>query len=400
MPASEKPLACVIGDMDLVRPLGLAGIHSAAVATPGELTRYSRFTAAVIDWADPWKAPEKLLERLLEFGRAQSKPPVLYYEGDWDLLLVSRNRGVLGEVFRFSIADPELIEDLVDKERFRELARRLGLPVPPSAVLADGDDAIDALRLPVIVKPLTRQWETWEPLAGKAKALRIETRPELRRLARQLAEAGVDAVVQELIPGPETAIESYHVYIDEGGEIAAEFTGKKIRTYPLELGQSSALEITDDAGVASLGREIVAQLGLRGVAKFDFKRAADGTLHLLEINPRFNLWHHPGARAGVNIPAIVYADLVGLPRPAAGPVTPGVLWCHPRLDYTAARAAGVSTARWVAWMAGCEAKSGMSWDDPLPVVRRGAWHLSRRLLPRRGAAADQAEHFPTAPTGA
>ena len=283
MPASEKPLACVIGDMDLVRPLGLAGIHSAAVATPGELTRYSRFTAAVIDWADPWKAPEKLLERLLEFGRAQSKPPVLYFEGDWDLLLVSRNRGVLGEVFRFSIADPELIEDLVDKERFRELARRLGLPVPPSAVLADGDDAIDALRLPVIVKPLTRQWETWEPLAGKAKALRIETGPELRRLARQLAEAGVDAVVQELIPGPETAIESYHVYIDEGGEIAAEFTGKKIRTYPLELGQSSALEITDDAGVASLGREIVAQLGLRGVAKFDFKRAADGTLLPLSI---------------------------------------------------------------------------------------------------------------------
>src|SRR5215470_19812901 len=40
---------------------------------------------------------------------------------------------------------------------------------------------------------------------------------------------------------------------------------------------------------------------LTGVAKPDFKRAPDGRLLLLEINPRFNLWHHLGAVAGVNL---------------------------------------------------------------------------------------------------
>ena len=55
-----------------------------------------------------------------------------------------------------------------------------------------------------------------------------------------------------------------------------------------------------------LGRTLVQRLGLRGVAKFDFKRAADGRLFLLEVNPRFNLWHHPGALAGVNLPALVF----------------------------------------------------------------------------------------------
>ena len=47
----------------------------------------------------------------------------------------------------------------------------------------------------------------------------------------------------------------------------------------------------------------MAALGLRGVAKLDFKRTAAGELVLLEVNPRFNLWHLPGAVAGVNLPA-------------------------------------------------------------------------------------------------
>ena len=56
--------------------------------------------------------------------------------------------------------------------------------------------------------------------------------------------------------------------------------------------------------------------GLTGVAKLDFKRDRSGKLHLFEINPRFTLWHHAAAIAGVNIPALVYADLTGAPWPA------------------------------------------------------------------------------------
>ena len=89
------------------------------------------------------------------------------------------------------------------------------------------------------------------------------------------------------------------------------------------------------------------RIGLTGVAKLDFKRDPQGKLRLLEINPRFNLWHHPGAVAGVNIPALVYADLTGSPRPAATRVKAGVRWCRPWKDFPAARAAGVPLTTWV-----------------------------------------------------
>jgi D-aspartate ligase len=132
----------------------------------------------------------------------------------------------------------------------------------------------------------------------------------------------------------------------------------------------------------------VQRLGLRGVAKLDFKRDPQGKLHLLEVNPRFNLWHHPAAIAGINLPALVYADLVGLPRPAALRARAGVRWCRMWKDFPAAWAGGVPLPTWLAWALRCEAKSALSWDDPLPVLRSTLFRLLWRRIPlassRRG----------------
>jgi D-aspartate ligase len=369
-----RPLACVIGTIDLVRPLGLAGIRCAVAAPRESLARRSRFTTATIEWADPWAEPERLLANLLEFGAGQPERPVLFYEGDWDLLLVSRHRDDLSRHFRFVIAEPALVEDLLDKSRFSELARRHELPVPPSVRITRETTDIP-LCFPIVVKPLTRQTATWEPVSHGAKALRVAGPAQLHALTAPLRDGAepVDLLAQELIAGPETCIESYHVYADSSGPVA-EFTGRKLRTRPAHYGHSTALEITDSDDVRRLGRRIVEQLGLRGVAKLDFKRDEAGRLWLLEVNPRFNLWHHPAARAGVNLPALVYGDLVGLPRPAAVKARAGVRWVNRDEDYRAAAEAGMPPWRWLLWALRCEAKSGVALDDPMPLLY-GGWRL-------------------------
>ena len=83
-------LACVLGDSDLLRALGLAGIPCVVAAAPGEPARYSRFARAVLDWADAWERPEELLQLLERFAAAQAAPPALFYEEDRELLLISR----------------------------------------------------------------------------------------------------------------------------------------------------------------------------------------------------------------------------------------------------------------------------------------------------------------------
>jgi predicted ATP-grasp superfamily ATP-dependent carboligase len=318
--------------MELVRPLGIAGIPCAVVTAPDGLPKYSRFARAVIPWPDEdvSEGAEALLDLLVQFGASQPARPVLFYEHDAQLLFVSRSRERLAQAFHFVVGDAVLVEDLMDKGRFQVLAERLGLPVPPTRrVRPDvGSTPMDFdLRFPVVVKPLWRR-KSWDAIGGPVKVVQIDTPQALRAAWPRWALEGIDLLVQELIPGPETRIESYHVYVDEHGQTVGEFTGRKIRTLPTIHGHSTALTITDVADVASLGRSLTTTLGLRGVAKFDFKRGPDGRLHLLEVNPRFNLWHHLGAIAGVNLPAQVYADMTGSPRPAPTPLRTGVRWCR------------------------------------------------------------------------
>jgi D-aspartate ligase len=380
---SEKPLACVIGGIDLVRALALAHIRSAVVAKEREVSRYSRFTAAVLDARDPWSDAERLVDRLLHFADSQRERPVLYYDGDGSLLLVSRYRERLQDAFRFVVPESELVEELTDKARFQPLAERVGLPVPHSVVLSTRGSptppAID-LPFPLVLKPRARPMARWRPLGAGAKAVRVDTPAALREMWPRIAELGVEVLAQELVPGPETCIESYHAYVDAQGETVGEFTGRKIRTHPPECGGSTAVVVTTADDVAELGRDVLRRLDFRGVAKCDFKRAPDGRLHLLEINARFNLWHHPGAKAGVNLPALVYADLVGLPRESAPRARAGVRWCTVPDDARAARQAGVPLRRWLWWALGCETKWAFAWDDPMPFLRGVVGPRLSRLL--------------------
>jgi predicted ATP-grasp superfamily ATP-dependent carboligase len=382
----KRPPACVLGDVDLVRALGLARIPSTVLAPPHAPVRYSRHTRAVFPWHNAWEKPEALVDSLVRFGQAQPEPPVLFYQEDRTLLLVSRHRARLREAFRFVVPDAELVEQLVDKSRFQQLAARLDLPVPTARVITPGDPLPGddfGVPFPIVLKPLVRVPARWEPLAGPGKATSVNDLSELRRLWPRIAAANLPILAQELVPGAETCIESYHAYVDERGTIVGEFAGRKIRTWPLSYGDSTALETSGATDVLGLGRTLVKKLKFHGVVKFDFKRGPDGRLHLLEVNPRFNLWHHLGAVAGVNLPALVYGDLIGAARPMMRPIAVGLRWCKPWKDMSAARASGMSFAKWIPWVFRCDANSGLAWDDPLPLigatVRRGIDALVRTV---------------------
>jgi len=369
----------VLGDLDLIAPLGRSGIPCVAVAERGAPVHRSRYVHGSIDLLPTWQEPAAMVERLVQAAGDAPAPPVLFYQGDPDLLLVSRFRRQLAPALRFVVADADLVEDLVDKARFAALAERTGLDVPATLVISPGSTlpGPGAVPFPAIAKPALRSSERWTPQAGGAKAMAVGSYRELEALWARFEPEGVGLIVQELVDGPESAVESYHVYVDDGREIAGEFTGRKIRTRPLAYGVSSAVEVVDLPDVRREGRRITERLGLTGVAKLDFKRADGGRLRLLEINARFNLWHLPGALAGVNLPALVYADLTHTRRPPVRPVTTPVRWVKPWHDVIAAHDSGLAYHRWAMFALGCRAKSAVSWRDPaatLAALRYGLGH--------------------------
>ena len=355
-----------MGDRDLVVPVAATGAHVTVVS---DATGSSRFSRHADGWLrDPRPDQDALVRSLVEAGRRATGPTVLFYQQDDDLLLVSRRRAELAAALAFSVPSAELVEQLVDKSAFTELALRRALPLPPTVIAgyADAPWRRSGLDFPLLVKPL-RRTRSWDAVSS-SKAAVVGSPDELERLLERLAADDAQVVLQEPVPGPESRIESYHVYVDDRGDVAAEFTGRKIRTYPRELGHSTAVETSEAPDVARLGRSVIADLGLRGVAKVDFKRDPDGRLWLLEVNPRFNLWHHVGAVAGVNIPAVVWADLTGTPRPARRTARPGVRWSRLELDVRAARQEGVGLGSWLRWALRTEIRSTLDPADPLPLV--------------------------------
>ena len=359
----REALACVLGGMEVVAALGRTGIRCAVPVRRGgsDRTKWSRHVVDTIDMGNAHdEADAVYVERLLAWAHRQTTRPVLYYVTDPGLVMVSRHRDTLRAGLRFVVSDADLVEDLTDKARFAQLCARVGLPAPRATVLPEGlRDAADALRFPVVIKPVTHAHRF-----GPGKAARVATPDELVALWQRIERPGLQVVAQELVPGPETRVESYHAYVDSTGNVVAEFTGQKMRTEPDEFGWSTRVRITDSDDVRAMGRAIVDAVGLKGVCKIDLKRDDDGRLWLLEINPRFNLWHNPAAVAGVNLPALVYADLTGTARPVVGPVRPGVTWIDPFQ-----KPPGVRLWSWLRAVVTSDSHSRGQWSDPLPLLR-------------------------------
>jgi D-aspartate ligase len=390
MKATERrPMTLVLGArvIEVVRSLAMERIPVGVVTPTGDPARWSRYARNVMTW--DWMLPaerhdEALADRLVEFAKSQPSPPVLMYCSDQSMVFVSQHRRRLADGFRFVVPEAGLVEAMEDKARFAALALERGLPVPPTVVLdqhrTDPPDELLDLDLPIIIKPTARD-HTWRTAAGSStKAVRIESKEELLEFWPRLRGLSKPAVAQQSIPGPETAVVSYHVYVDDDGQVAGEFTGRKIRTIPVEYGHTSSLTITDDPEVARLGREVCTALDLRGVAKIDFKYGPDGRLYLFEINARLTLWAHPGARAGVNLPALMYADLTGTPRPQPRRSRSCLDWVHPK-DVLAARAHGIPLTQWLSWLWRSNPVKGVwRWDDPGPLLGMAAIRLKGATL--------------------
>lgn len=396
-------IACVMGGLSVIRTLGREGIPVACVVTPetkGQLS-LSRFVRRTVTAPSALTDAEGLLAALLRFGSSLAAPPVLFVDNDDDLLFVSRNRVRLSACFRLVL--PSFVEDLVDKRRFAALARRTNLPTPETHAIAQGCATSDPRvrtwsKFPCIVKPGIRtHWfgsRLGHHVISTQKAVRVDSYAELQALAPALEAHPSDFILQSLIEGGEEQIVSYHAYVSQAGVIA-DFTGRKVRTAPREYGFSTYIEVTDDDRVRRLGRDVVARMNFRGVIKLDFKEdRRGGSLYLLEANPRVNLWHHPGAVAGVNLPALVYKNLVspGSVRPGTRRARPGVRWMWALPDLHQERAAGAfHPLRWLHEFLSADVVEDLFWRDPLPGVAEQIGRLRKRSSRARSS------HTPASP---
>jgi D-aspartate ligase len=314
------------GAYDIVRTLGLAGIRSAVFAShPEDLafrSRYARRTLLLPEFSEGNFA--QIFDRVSAFGATCPDRPVLFYFGDSEIMFISRFREALSKWYRFVLPPQLILQSVMNKARFVDLARQADLPVPPTKVFADAaelESAIGMLELPCIVKPAYNQdwfWETeelWARFGEYKEALRRFDRPtELRKFCAGLPHRRDGFIVQSYIDGGDEQLASFHAYLNEDSRCLGYFLTRAIRTNPPHTGDTTYCETFYDEELARMSQDCLARIGYRGIVKIDYKWDASARVYkMLEIEPHYQTAHVLGAYAGVNLARIAYRHARGEP---------------------------------------------------------------------------------------
>lgn len=391
----QRPHAVVVGmsetGLAALRLLGRSGVQCWAVGEPPDApeftSRYCRGHEGLASGTDD----EALLAALLRIRRRSTAHTVLIPASDRDVLFASRRRSDLSGMFHMVLPPEEVVEDLLDKERFAALTERTGFPSPTTVRLRNVQQvahAVAALGLPFIVKPQLRGSGFLAPVP---KALVVRDEADCERLAGRLGQQDRCLwLAQTYVPGDDACQISVAVCIDHGGRPAATFTARKRRQGNMGNGVGTCVVSTRDDEATDLAVEFLRAIGYVGVAEVELKRdACSGRPYLIEVNAR--LWSQTmlAAVCGYNFPRMQYDLALGqTPRPAASDygtviwqdVWDDFYWSFRRGAY---RARGrVSALGWLCETLRGRAHPYASWLDPAPWAHR-VWRLAGRILGRR-----------------
>ncbi len=206
-----------------------------------------------------------------------------------------------------------LLDELHDKARFADFLSRHHLPIPGNTVALPDAQAVsdfdpDSVTYPVICKPTEG--------SNSEGVVRIDDAAAMRQHLAGSPDAKPPLLIQDFVPGEDVDLS----FLAEHGRILAwtiqhreNFTDTHISFFRHEQ-------------VLRAGRQMVEKSGFHGVGHMDLRiDEQDGSVKIIELNPRYwgsvqySMW------AGVNFPALHLAQTLGghldeLFQPVAGEI--------------------------------------------------------------------------------
>lgn len=372
-----------VNGLGTVRALGRRGVPAIAITNgsgePAEHTRFARKIAlpAISD-------PAALIECLVSLGKTLEAKSIVFPSGDLSLGYVSEHRAALEPFYHLPMPSHDVVDLILSKTRFYHFAQDHGLPIARTFFPTGPEDAEQIGReiaYPCLIKPsiATHEWR----IRG-LKILQCNDASELNANYRMAWEIHRDLIVQEVTPGPDSALSFSLTYLDRGGIPLAMFTGRKVRQYVPHFGISSLAESLWDPEIADQTERTLAALDYSGYGSVEFKRhALTGEYLMTEVTGRTWYPHALSERCGINLPWIAYSDLVlGARAPVPESYPDRVKWIDEVGDFRSAlwywRRGELSLAEWRKSYAGKRYWALTAGDDIGPIVAL-AWQFVVRL---------------------
>lgn len=249
---------------------------------------------------------KNLIYTLTEYGKKQENKPVIFLASDTDLLIISKNRNLLTEYYHFSLPSHELIENLLRKENFIDLANKQGLDIPHSVKISNINN-LESLtknfRFPFIIKPSWRDNE-WLQKFKEKKLFQINSLADINSFQQTAQNVKSEFLVQQLLPGNEENIYCTFCVANKNSEVLQIGCCQKIRQYPKNFGNTSIARTFFSKQLEEITINIVKSLKLVGYVNIEFKfDEVDKKFKIIEITPnRFNRQFLITDILGLNLP--------------------------------------------------------------------------------------------------
>lgn len=299
-----------------VRALRVGGYRPwLALAGGGTYAARSRTVEGRVRVADPQRAPDAFARDLAEAARTIAVAVVL--PGSEDALTALTGREELFAGRLLGVPAREVVERATDKAELERRAAEAGLRAPQTLVVSRDDlAAAEALRYPLVVKPMRSALEQADGSIARGWVRRVGTRDELARAAA--AVSGEQLVVQPFLDGPLVAVAG----VAWQGEVVCTSHQVARRIYPTLVGVSSYAEtLPREAPLDAAVARLVEGLGWSGIFQLQLIRANDGD-YAIDFNPRMYGSMALAIAAGLNLPSI-WVDLLLGREPRIGAYRPG-----------------------------------------------------------------------------
>ena len=243
---SEQPTAFILGvgsvnSLSFLRSLGRKRIPIVAIGAKNSAAMRSRYRVS-IDYPATEEDDSVLLSFLERVGDSLPREGVLIPTNDASVLFTSRYRSSLGRYFKFVLADQATLDTITNKALQYQHAASVGTPIPYTHYprdLADVENLAGDVIYPCIVKPaysyLWSRYRASVGMDGWHKLAQADTPEGLINTYKQMAESGVQLLVQEKIGGGDDQNYTLLTYLNRDSKPLAIFVKRKLRRFPSAL---------------------------------------------------------------------------------------------------------------------------------------------------------------------
>ncbi|WJY27630.1 MULTISPECIES: hypothetical protein [Sporosarcina] len=266
------------------------------VATKGELlsTMHSKIVDKRIfaDFDEPAVFVKSLLQ-LKDDLLERTEKLLLIASNENYVELAVRSRSELEPYYILPFVDEQMMDDIIFKENFYDMAEKYNLDYPDTVMFEKGMDPHAPLPFdfPVVVKPSDSMRYFIAQFEGKKKAYVLHTKEEYVDAIEKIYGSSYDGklIIQDYIPGDDTVMRVLNAYCDRNGKVRMMCLGHVIlEDYtPVLIGNYVGIVGEENQALYDQYKTFLEAIGFTGYANIDLKYdRRDGKYKIFELNIR------------------------------------------------------------------------------------------------------------------